>query len=94
MKPGSLVECINDSFNPEQLIKIPNRPTQGQYYMIREIFDFSGKIGVTLEEIINPKIPLSSGGWIEPSFNIERFKEVEGIPDIAILFEDELVELI
>jgi hypothetical protein len=93
MKPGSLIECINDTFNPEQLTKIPNRPKCGQYYIVREIHDFSGKVGILLEEITNPEIPLSSGGWIEPSFNIERFREIEGIPDIAALLEDVLLEL-
>jgi len=37
MKVGTLVECIDDRFNAEQLEKILNRPKKGNHYMIREI---------------------------------------------------------
>jgi hypothetical protein len=97
MKVGSFVQCINDEFNPEQLDKIPNRPILNEYYTIREIIEFNpNHIGIILEEIHNSKIPSKRFGTIEPSFNIERFREIEDMPDIQALldeiFTEELIE--
>lgn len=97
MKVGSFVQCINDVFNPEQLLKIPNRPKLNEYYTIREIIVFDTNTGVLLEEISNSHIPSKKYGTIEPSFNIERFREMEDMPDIQALldevFAEELTEI-
>jgi hypothetical protein len=88
MKIGTLVECIDDRFNAEQLEKIPNRPQRGNHYMIREIIELGHLVGVMLEEIRNPRVAKFKGQDIEPNFNIERFREIEGLDDLY----DELVE--
>ena len=82
MKVGTLVECIDDRFNAEQLEKIPSRPQKGNHYMIREIIKLEHLVGVLLEEIRNPRVARFKGIPVEPNFNIERFREVEGLDDL------------
>ena len=88
MKVGTLVECIDSKFTTEQLEKIPNRPQKGNHYMIREIIELGHLVGVLLEEVRNPRVAKLNGIAIEPNFNIERFREIEGLDDLY----DELVE--
>ena len=88
MKVGTIVECIDDRFNVEQLEKIPNRPQKGNHYMIREIIELGHLVGVLLEEVRNARTARLKGQPIEPNFNIERFREIEGLDDLY----DELVE--
>lgn len=88
MKIGTLVECVDSRFNAEQLEKIPNCPQKGNHYMIREIIEFGHLVGVLLEEIHNPPTARFKNQPIEPNFNIERFREIEGLDDLY----DELVE--
>ena len=93
MKIGTLVECIDDRFNAEQLKKIPNRPQKGNHYMIREIIELGHLVGVMLEEIRNPLTAKFKGQDIEPNFNIERFREIEGLDDLYDeLFEEVSIE--
>jgi hypothetical protein len=88
MKIGTLVECIDDQFNAEQLEKILNRPQKSNHYMIREIIELGHLVGVLLEEIHNPITAKLNGIPVEPNFNIERFREIEGLDDLY----EELVE--
>ena len=88
MKVGTLVECVDDRFNAEQLEKILNRPKKGNHYMIREIIKLGHLVGVLLEEIRNPITAKLNGVSVEPNFNIERFREIEGLDDLY----DELLE--
>ena len=88
MKVGTIVECIDDRFNVEQLEKIPNRLQKGNHYMIREIIELGHSVGVLLEEVRNAHTARFKGQPIEPNFNIERFREIEGLDDLY----DELVE--
>jgi hypothetical protein len=88
MKIGTLVECIDDRFSAEQLEKILNRPKKGNHYMIREIIKLGHLVGVLLEEIHNPITAKLNGIPVEPNFNIERFREIEGLDDLY----EELVE--
>jgi hypothetical protein len=88
MKIGTLVECIDDRFNAEQLEKILNRPKKGNHYMIREIIELGHLVGVLLEEVCNPRVAKLNGVAVEPNFNIERFREIEGLDNLY----DELVE--
>lgn len=93
MKIGTLVECIDDRFNAEQLEKIPNRPQKGNHYMIREIIELGHLVGVMLEEVRNPRVARFNGQPIEPNFNVERFREIEGLDDLySELLEESLVE--
>lgn len=79
MKIGSIVECINDSFSGH-LQLIPNRPSKGKHYMVRDIYlTKKGTYGLRLEELINPPM-LVENGFIEPTFKIDRFAEMV-IPD-------------
>lgn len=88
MNVGSLVECINGSFEPRVIELIPNRPKQGKIYTIRGIKQYPNKsVGVLLEEIINePLMMPDMEGLFEPTFNIERFRE---LPEANI---EELIE--
>ena len=88
MKIGTLVECVDDRFNAEQLEKILNRPKKGNHYMIREIIKLGHLVGVLLEEVHNPITAKFNGIPVEPNFNIERFREIEGLDDLY----EELVE--
>jgi hypothetical protein len=72
MKINDIVECVNDNFPPESFQFINNFPKKKNYYTVREIVEYSsGKIGLLLEEIINPILPNLG---VEPTFNISRFK--------------------
>ena len=90
MKVGTLVECVNGSFEPRQRKYLPNRPSTGGHYFIRAIIEYSHGVGVLLEELHNPPIDSEEYGVVEPSFNIERFREIEGLDDAV----DELMESI
>ena len=91
--PGSLVKCINDSFHPESIRLIPNRPKKGTHYMVREIEEYygEGKVGLRLEEIKNPHVRFSTGAIKEPSFDIDRFSSEDDI-DLSELLEDCMIE--
>lgn len=88
MKIGSIVKCIDDKFDPKSIELIPNRPRKGKIYTIRLIKPYlSKKIGILLEEIINEPLMLPDlDGLFEPTFNIERFRE---LPEIDI---NEIIE--
>jgi hypothetical protein len=88
MKIGTLVECVDDQFNAEQLEKILNRPKKGNHYMIREIIELGHLVGVLLEEVRNPITAKLNGIHVEHNFNIELFREIEGLDDLY----EELVE--
>jgi hypothetical protein len=88
MKVGSFVECVNGKFIPEQIVLIPNRPVRSKYYTVREFEEIDGVVGIRLEEIENPLLRSRTGRMFEPSFSIDRFREIEGIPDIQALMEE------
>lgn len=78
MKVNDIVECINDNFPPKSFQFINTFPKKGNYYTIREIVEYnSGKMGLLLEEIINPILVDLK---VEPTFNISRFKILD-IPE-------------
>lgn len=76
------VICINDKFPPESQSVIPNLPVEDNLYTIRDITRLlNGKTAVWLVEIENPELPHPSGmGTFEPSFNIDRFTDLNGNP--------------
>jgi hypothetical protein len=89
MKVGTLVECINGSFSLNQIRVLKQRPNKGSHYFIRAILEYPHGVGVLLEELTNPPVWVD-GQLHEPSFAIERFREIEGL-DEAI---DELMEVL
>jgi hypothetical protein len=94
MKIGSIVECINGKFDSNHpfIHLIKKFPIKGKFYTIRNIeIDRINNVGILLEEISNPLTKLKSGKIWEPSFKMDRFREVEGLPDIAELLEEELI---
>lgn len=96
MKVGSIVECVDDIWTSDRDIRlIPNRPVRGKFYTVREIYPSStGLPGIRLEEIVNPPMMIKSG-FIEPTFRIERFREVEGLDEaVEELLEEALCETI
>ena len=93
MKVGSIVECINDIWEQRTLEAVPNRPFKGNAYVIRDIVEYKHGIGLHLEEIRNPDIIFPSGIIAEPSFNIERFREMTEIDDAVAELIEEVFEL-
>jgi len=93
MKVGSIVECINDIWEPRTIESVPNRPFKGNAYVIRGIEEYKHGVGVHLEEIHNPDIVFPSGMTAEPSFNIERFREMTEIDDLVAELIEEVFEL-
>ena len=90
MEVGSIVECVNGSFDTKSIELIANRPKQGKIYTIREIREYSklNKTGLLLEELNNEPIFLPNlEGIFEPTFNIERFREIPEM-DISELVEE------
>ena len=93
MKVGSIVECINDIWEPRTLKAVPNRPFRSNAYVIRGIVEYPHGVGLHLEEIRNPDIVFPSGMIAEPSFDINRFREMTEIDDlVAELVEEVLAE--
>jgi hypothetical protein len=86
MQVGSLVECINGEFDIKQISLIPNLPKRGKIYTIREIKEYPNKkTGLLLEEISNPAMDTTLG-FLEPTFDIKRFKE---LPEVNV---EEMIE--
>ena len=81
IKFGSRVVCVNDFFNDEQIALIPNRPTKDKEYTIDEVMITRRGKAVTLVEIDNPPLTHPTGlGMFVPSFDINRFRELEEVP--------------
>ena len=81
IKFGSRVVCINDVFSDEQMAMIPNRPVKDQEYTIDEVMITRRGKAVTLVEIDNPPLRHPTGlGTFTPSFDINRFRELEAVP--------------
>ena len=85
IKVGSVVKCVDGNFEGMQLRKIPHRPVEGRYYMVRGIYEKKGHVGLYLEQLVNPPIQTKTGVG-EPSFKIERFVPEEDV-DITELLE-------
>lgn len=89
------VICVNGHFN-EETLKIYDKygvktPIENSLYNIRGVFRHtSGKIGILLEELINPFVPYNhpilGQKWMEPTFYIERFRHLDMTP----ILEEEL----
>ncbi len=89
MKVGSLIQCVDDVFDPNRIHHIPNRPTRGDNYMVRDIIETTqSSAGLRLEEITNPLMTLTDGRLLEPTFKINRFREYDGLDSLV----EELVE--
>jgi hypothetical protein len=90
MKVGDCITCINDKFSPSSAKKFKQLPVAGKNYLIRGVRPMSqGKVGLLLEEIINPQILDSKGQWWEPDYDSDRFSLDGDIPS----FEDILKNL-
>jgi len=81
IKFGSRVVCINDVFSDEQIAMIPNRPVRDVQYTIDEVLITRRGKAVTLVEIDNPPLTHPTGlGTFTPSFDINRFRNLEELP--------------
>lgn len=85
------IVCVNSTYSAEQIMLFKKYsiqiPELNGVYTIRELIKPSGKegIGVLLEEIVNPKIPLKHpilGRYVlmEINWNINRFSTLSGEP--------------
>lgn len=81
IKFGTRVVCINDTFSEEQIAMIPSRPVRDQHYTVDEVLITRRGKAVTLVELDNPPLMHpSGGGTFIPSFDINRFAELEEVP--------------
>lgn len=94
MKVGSIVECINDIWEPCTLEHVPNRPFKGNAYVIRGIKEYKHGVGLFLEEIRNPDIVFPSGVKAEPSFHIDRFREMTEVDDLVAELVEEVLQTV
>lgn len=87
--------CIDDKFEPNVLefykIHKVSIPVENSFYNIRgTIRHTTGEIGVLLDEIKNPKVPVVHPilgiTYMEPSWRSSRFAHLDGSP----ILEDEL----
>ena len=77
-KFGTKVVCVNDGFTEEQKAMIPNRPVRDNEYTIDEVMITRRGKAVTLVELDNPPLMHPSGaGTFLPSFDVNRFREIE-----------------
>lgn len=90
IKFGSRVVCINDLFSDEQIAMIPNRPVKDKQYTIDEVMITRRGKAVTLVEIDNPPLTHPTGlGTFTPSFDINRFRNLEEVPVEEVRKADE-----
>ena len=81
IKFGSRVVCINDVFTNDQVSLIPNRPVRDNLYTVDEVMITRRGKAITLVEIDNPPLTHPTGlGTFVPSFDINRFAELEEVP--------------
>lgn len=85
IKFGTKVVCINDDFTEEQKELIPNRPVRDHHYTIDEVLITRRGKAVTLVELDNPPLLHPSGaGTFIPSFDINRFRELDEVPEETV----------
>ncbi|MEI6186934.1 MAG: hypothetical protein WCP46_00330 [Alphaproteobacteria bacterium] len=86
------VICINGKFPPETVAFYTQygvqSPKQDKIYNIRQVINHAtkpgdgNKIGVLLEELKNPKVPVQNPilgeTMMEPTFDIKRFSNLDG----------------
>lgn len=86
MDIGDVVTCINSTFHDYTLQITTQLPKKGNEYVIRDIIDYEGRIGVLLEEITNPPVKIINN-YFEPSFLISRFRKLE-TPELKEIEEE------
>lgn len=93
IKFGTEVVCINDTFTEEQRAIIPNRPVRNSHYTVDEVLITRRGKAVTLVELNNPPLMHPSGaGTFIPSFDINRFRELDDVPEEVV--KEELQEAV
>lgn len=93
IKFGTKVVCINDVFTEEQKMMIPHRPIRDNHYTIDEVLITRRGKAVTLVELDNPPLMHPSGaGTFVPSFDVNRFKELDDVPEKVV--KEELQEAV
>lgn len=95
MKIGSLVECINSSNWVSDISTLESLgyklPIRGKFYIIRELFTNIESINyLLLEEIVNPKVYVFGGRYLEAGWKTERFREL--LPPIEINLEEIILQ--
>ncbi len=71
------VICINDEFEDRFLRLVPNTPIEGEIYTIRKKLVTRNGPAYLLKEIVNPLIDLNEEFKFEPSFHIDRFRDLD-----------------
>lgn len=81
--------CIDDNF-PQNVLEFYKEngvttPVKDKLYTVRNVTKhIIGKTGILLNEIVNPKVPINDSVMglkhIEPTWNINRFTTLSGLP--------------
>lgn len=83
MKEGSLVECVE---SPIPSNYGETMPVVGEIYTVREIYSDGKDTAIRLVEIHNP-VREYADGFIEVSFWVECFRELQPPMDLSELME-------
>lgn len=77
MKPGSIVKCVR-YFSNRTAEHTINYPEVNKDYTVKGVITsvYSGRIFITLEEVVNPAIFKSEYGTIETHFAADHFREL------------------
>lgn len=73
---------VNDQFSNLQMAFFQKHnvilPELNSLYLPRDIFKINGKTAIHLQEIVNDKIRGEDGFSFEPSWNLNRFRKLNG----------------
>jgi hypothetical protein len=90
---GDTVKCVNDVRPSDQNpVVVPNWVKEGDEYTIRGFHDNNDiVVGVLLEEITNPRVPIALiDRWQEPAFATWRFEKTASAEVESEEEEDEM----
>jgi hypothetical protein len=90
MKVGSLVELMKDGWMDPNVKRYNIKtPVTGIIYVVRDIerCRLTLRMGLRLEEIVNEEISTLLG-LMEPTFSVERFREIQPPMDLSELLEN------
>lgn len=90
--------CVNGKFDSDTLAIYKKyrvvTPKDDKLYNIRGIFKHTiGKVGILLEELVNPQVPFKhpilGDNWMEPTWDLNRFRHLDG----STITREELADL-
>ena len=73
-KPGVKVVCVNGNWTADQKRCSRHLPAEKVIYTIRDTLVVKGKVGIRLEEIVNPPYDFKDDPQVEPPFPAWHFR--------------------